>query len=49
MSRGLNEDEILGQLDELLVNAESDNEFGFEGKYLDYYYLILYNNGISFR
>jgi len=38
MSRGMNDDEILAELDELLANAESDDEFGFDGKYLYYYY-----------
>ena len=36
MSRGMNDDEILAELDELLTNAESDDEFGFDGKYLEY-------------
>jgi len=37
MSRDMNDDKILAQLDELLANAESDDELGFDGKYLDYY------------
>jgi len=39
----MNDDEILDELDELLANTESDDEFGFDGKYLDYYNLMLYN------
>lgn len=49
MSRGMNDDEILTELDELLANAESDDEFEIDGKYFDYYYFLIYNKGISYR
>lgn len=35
MSRGMNDDEILNELEELLATAESDDDFGFDGKYMD--------------